>query len=984
MVSSLETIFCIFALSRFSNIFGAPVTSSDSNALMMQTPVPQFLVSNSSGSNQTSSSSSTCRLKILNHEFQEYLENIKDDDVELVHIYTFFPNYTVTPFGVYGDYYRSNEWYLSTYTQGLTLLQLPFQYDVYSFSILNFGVDEIGAEIQDFPQGCLGELPQEESMFTVRRFMFEILNNGKPMPTTSLCNLVVRSVDGAARLMTHCCKVDATGNIECKDDEAGTWISILYWLLSGLYLVFFLCSPLFLPQSMYNAAYVMSEYMVKLKDPVRLKLYVSDSLDSVVKHRWRLLASDIKAWKKFVNTLQYIPVNETVPIQVSELQIKVKGKRIFEGNSPPSGLLQSLYDNFIRCKVKNINPFTDCCESSIYGKCADKFINYNITWHTCMKIFIKVLLLILLPAPFYIRVFVFYYFESERYEERRINALINQLETEYDFKTDTFLQYLTPVHPMFITAYLIYLLSGVIISFSNESAREKMKNVIRGSLQNMREVTYVSGVQMLTKLALNPFKTFGILGFLIAPFYWILVVPLGLILFLFYSIPTAYLIIAICRHSFQQFPIFEKPKSFIPKKASEKFKSLTSKLAANPFAVIDKTEMQPTTRKEQILRTIYLVLAISFCLSVLFAYTLILSECLIFFLKIAAFTMMGIIVNAGSTLKYVTMAMLVLLYMHDCYQDVYQNYVTFTKDIIEILSDRAENIKEVASLSADEQNNAAFQVTLPKTATPIRTTFNNDKGEPRWNCGHLSLFLDKYDTPRLPLRLFQRMCEIQTWGSPGLVSINLLRATRKFLTIVIFLAFVLVVVLAFGNVYRVSSANQTLATMAGGFVPLLLKNVFSSRVVKLNLKTLSFKGQMDEVLTAYSQNWPISDLSFIWGEELDEADNAMDETATSEKSLSKSKSDLTTPEDAGFVNGAYRKFSEIGLSVSSVRQPASDAEEVVDIFIDLTTGVNENTWRETPPETPDGSYTNLHTLTSTPMKFLMLANAVDTFEVQMK
>jgi hypothetical protein len=35
--------------------------------------------------------------------------------------------------------------------------------------------------------------------------------------------------------------------------------------------------------------------------------------------------------------------------------------------------------------------------------------------------------------------------------------------------------------------------------------------------------------------------------------------------------------------------------------------------------------------------------------------------------EIMAFTMMGIIVNAGSTLRYVSMALLVLVYMHDCY-----------------------------------------------------------------------------------------------------------------------------------------------------------------------------------------------------------------------------------------------------------------------------------------------------------------------------
>lgn len=968
---------CIPILNNSSNL-------TDPNDFLKNAQVSKLVTrsifSNSNKSSQTTIKISTCQTK-FGQEFQEYFQNIKHSNAELVHIYLQFPNYTFSPLAEFGQYYQPENWYLSTYMQGLTLLKLPFQYDVYSLTILQFGVDGIETNVQDSPTGCLGEISHEDRMLTIRQSMLNVLNGGQPMPTASLCNLVIRSSDGAAKFLSQCCSKDVTGIISCHDEEAGTWISILYWLLSALYLVFFFACPLLLPQSMYNADYVMSEYIVKLKEPVKIKLFVSRTVDSVVKYRWRLLNSDVMPWNKFYNTIQELPENQIVPIQVAELQIKVKGKRIFEGNYPPSGLLQSLYDNFIRCKIKNIKPFTDCCESSIYGKCADMFINYNITWHTCMKIFIKVLLLLLLPTPFYIRVYVFYFYENERYKDRRLHAMVNQLDTEYDFKTDSFLQYLTPVHPVFIASYLIYFSSGVIINFTDPLIRDKIKAIFNNSLQNMSDVTYVSGVQMLTRLGLDPFKKFGILGFLIAPLYWAIVVPLGLLLFLCYSIPTAYLTIAIIRHSIEQFPIFEKPRRIIPKKASQKIKLLTSELVANPFADIDKPLTQLTTRKEQVIRLLQLMIVIIFCLSVLFAFVLLISECLIFFLKIASFTMMGIIVNAGSTLKYVTMGILVLLYMHDCYQDVYQNYVTFTKEIIDILTDRAENIKEVASLSADEQQNAAFQVNLPKTAVPIPTTFNNDKGEPRWNCGHLSLFLDKYDTPRIPLRLFQRMCEIQTWGSPGLVSINLLRATKKFVTINVFLAFVLIVVLAFGNVYRVSSANQTLATMAGGFVPLLLKNVFSSRVVKLNLKTLSFKGQMDEVLAAYRQNWPISDFLFIWGTALEEAEQELSEKNESEKVKTKSKEDINKLENGGHGNDNDPKPCLNGLSALSLEQPISN-DETVDLFIDLSSGVNENTWHVTPPASPTGSYMNLKPLSrSTPMRISMTSYGNDLFTV---
>ena len=71
--------------------------------------------------------------------------------------------------------------------------------------------------------------------------------------------------------------------------------------------------------------------------------------------------------------------------------------------------------------------------------------------------------------------------------------------------------------------------------------------------------------------------------------------------------------------------------------------------------------------------------------------------------------------------------------------------------------------------------------------------------------------------------------------------LNLLAATGKFMIIVVFLMFVMIVVMAFGNVMAMSSTNTTLATLAGGFVPMLLKNVLSSKGAKLSLKSISFK-----------------------------------------------------------------------------------------------------------------------------------------------
>lgn len=142
----------------------------------------------------------------------------------------------------------------------------------------------------------------------------------------------------------------------------------------------------------------------------------------------------------------------------------------------------------------------------------------------------------------------------------------------------------------------------------------------------------------------------------------------------------------------------------------------------------------------------------------------------------------------------------------------------------------------------------------------IPTTLFLEKKDPQWRIGHLMLFLDSFDTPRIPLNLFKKLCEVRVHGAPGPVYINLLKATGKFSIIVVFLFFVMIVVMAFGSAGQMSSTNQTLATLAGGFVPMLLKNVLSTKGEKLDLRTLSFKGQLDEIISEFKQGWPINDM----------------------------------------------------------------------------------------------------------------------------
>ena len=126
----------------------------------------------------------------------------------------------------------------------------------------------------------------------------------------------------------------------------------------------------------------------------------------------------------------------------------------------------------------------------------------------------------------------------------------------------------------------------------------------------------------------------------------------------------------------------------------------------------------------------------------------------------------------------------------------------------------------------------------------------------------LILFMDNDDVPRIPSKLFDEVCQIRVPGSPGPVYLSLLKATIKFFFIIMFLGFVFIVVLSFGEVYRMSGTSQMLATMAGGFTPFIFSYILKPANPDPELGSVSFKSKLEEVIENFRQIWPMYDFIF--------------------------------------------------------------------------------------------------------------------------
>ena len=223
----------------------------------------------------------------------------------------------------------------------------------------------------------------------------------------------------------------------------------------------------------------------------------------------------------------------------------------------------------------------------------------------------------------------------------------------------------------------------------------------------------------------------------------------------------------------------------------------------------------------------------------------------------------GIIVNAATLLKYTALAVLIIVYSYDCFNNVEKKYLKLNKALFNEVKFRIKDLEKVTSLPSVLQENRGFKSVENSEQDEYEMPDDvSDKPARHWMINDLVLFVDNEDMPRIPRKLFEDVCQIRVAGVPGPVYRGLMLAGRQFLKIVIFILFVFVVVLSFGNVYQVSSTNQMLAALAGGSLPFILRTVMEPEKPDIEIGTVSFKSQLDEIIKNFVQYWPIYDFPF--------------------------------------------------------------------------------------------------------------------------
>lgn len=264
------------------------------------------------------------------------------------------------------------------------------------------------------------------------------------------------------------------------------------------------------------------------------------------------------------------------------------------------------------------------------------------------------------------------------------------------------------------------------------------------------------------------------------------------------------------------------------------------------------------------------------------------AECFGFITEVLTLTCMGAIVNAGSAGQYFMLLFFIITYtlsvlntVHDKYQQLSTNIFQHIKEklndeLIETVTFldsnkcygfKFFNQKEIRELFTRKQLHVYPEDYDTDQCCPIIPPEYKDSFEIRsrklhWKLHHTILFLDTNDVPRIPRKLFDDIMNIDCPGCPGPLHRSLLEACARLLYMCLFLFFVIVVVMTFGDAYEISTTNQLLLTLAGGFIPFFIGTVLKPKTVVLDLSSYSFKGKIHEIIMNYTDSWPVYDLEF--------------------------------------------------------------------------------------------------------------------------
>jgi len=936
-----------------------------------------------------------CRLTTTNESIHNLVEQmLGEDQMTLIEYQLNFANYSYNPLTInVAGAYDAKKWSRVTTAHGQTLLSLAFNYGVLSMMTLTLGTKTLNVELQDWPPGCMETVSDQIKIESVRQLLMRDFDADGPIKTVDdarICNEIIEDDAGYAKFRQNCCYNNSvTGNIECTTEIGNMWLNLLYAMLVIVRLGLVFLGPSLFVSAVLSMSKDNIPYVVRLKSKLEKTVYFyrkdKTNIPPISARRVVDLSSK-KGFPKLQECLKKsnVKLEEPIRVRFPQYDINVDYKRTQKENVVPVGLFYSLFMAIFGCQVRFLGPFRDCCKTKMFQSS-----QYTITWGKFCKRLAKILLILLIPTPFYLRLIVYYQFECEEVERRKRAMASSGLRESLQ---SSLIHYFTPTHGVFIFMYILYVVTAVALAFISQKGRDhRVKKIIINSFRELKSLSFTDTLSVIASNLVWPMKNFGALGCCVGIVYWPVAITGSLIVGVVYLLPTLYLTVRMAYHSKLaavvmsrqshnvKYKVRDKPDLGMyqfqaenvlrkPSKTSGEFNiSLDDLDHVVPHEHIQgevasvKSTLVPYPKSSWLRITKYVFCAFLSILT-LYSVVLIMSEVIGSLVEIVVFTIMGCIVNASALLKYVMLIVMIVIYCGDCFNNMAKKYLKMNRALFNEVKSRIKDLDKITSLPSSLQENCAFKAQELNEQAAYEAS-DNVAGKPanHWMINDLVLFVDSHDTPRIPIQLFNDVIQIQVAGVPGPIYRGYIEAFHNLSKIILFVLFVFLVVLSFGTVHKISATNQTLATLVGGFMPRMLRMFLAPPRPEVELGTVSFKSKMDEVIKNFCQYWPIYDLPFEVVTDEDDvksSDEKPDSLANNNEAAQSRKVDMyrqetTDRQDSsgsdGFDGIAEHRLGLLPSQQIPTSQPCPEKSQDVSVIVEEQTDIAIclPTWPET-------------------------------------
>ena len=741
-----------------------------------------------------------------------------------------------------------------------------------SLTTLNVGVQHMGVNITQTPNGCLSQINEMEFGKILQDFFLYNFQSHSPNASRlileqdeNICNMRMRSEEGRhAYFYYECCHVNGTGDIVCNELRPSTLMNALFVFIVVLNVMALLYAPLLLPSSLYTERYRTNTYEHKLDKPLYLWVRKTSTRNHAM-NTIPLKKITKKSMTKFTNIIDEMEEEKPHKLKLSKLEVKLRMDELVPKDRAPVGIIDNLFYNLVVCKIRNRPLLWNCCHATL-TPCG------KLSWYRCLRSLTKLIFFLILSCPWGIRLAIYYLYEHPEIKERREFAADNSLHLT---STGSVISSLTPTHGLYIFCYCVLVLLTFVLSILSKKMQKLIYSAFQCSLNDMWNSSWTGALERSFVVLIQPLEKFGFLGILVLPFYWLIVLPCALAVMMFYTFPLINVLVRLFVNVSVLCASFSECKKCSHCPSSHR--NFLCRIFDLRRLLADEKAIKVDTNKIDRSSQIFVLVM---CLLGMFAACFLARECIVFVVEYTIYVVIGVILNADHTLKYVTIAFMVVLYIRDCFGSVGNKYQKFNAILHEAaLEKAAQDIHAEVDPddSANMEKNAAFVVPTTKHGkdVPIPDLYvkmapHGPKGfmkyteeeQLSWTMWQMAVFLNNKDKSFLSQDFFFQSIKMQNCKVPGSLINNYLIAFAKLLVILVFLFFVVLIVMVFGEEYNLSTFNQTIATLVTGFLPWALTNVLfkSADAFELDKENINFQIELDKLIRKFHQMLVVADI----------------------------------------------------------------------------------------------------------------------------